>query len=180
MTTPTCWQLFRMVGLLYGIIQVQCMLTRISYQKHCWKKIQGSKFMEVNIFIELHTCTDTKKVNCPVYTVLSCVRYWELYQSNKQKTYLGEITALPGVILFFGKGIVHNAGLSCSCYVKNCNAFSEWFINLIVLFSDFGKNPQIVSFLENHCTMRRADGSLCSTMWVQRIVLYKTCKYIPS
>ena len=32
--------------------------------------------------------------------------------------------------------------------------------------SDFGKNPQIVSFLENHCTMRRADGSLCSTMWV--------------
>ena len=34
------------------------------------------------------------------------------------------------------------------------------------IFSDFGKNPQIVSFLENHCTMRRADGSLCSTMWV--------------
>lgn len=30
--------------------------------------------------------------------------------------------------------------------------------------SDFGKNPQIVSFLENHCTMRRADGSLCSTI----------------
>lgn len=30
--------------------------------------------------------------------------------------------------------------------------------------SDFGKNPHIVSFLENHCTMRRADGSPCSTI----------------
>lgn len=37
---------------------------------------------------------------------------------------------------------------------------------LFSVFSDFGKSPQIVSFLENHCTMRRADGSLCSTMWV--------------
>ena len=33
--------------------------------------------------------------------------------------------------------------------------------------SDFGKNPNIVNFSDNHCTMRRADGSLSSTMWVQ-------------
>lgn len=30
--------------------------------------------------------------------------------------------------------------------------------------SDFGKNPQIINFIDNHCTMRRADGSLCNTM----------------
>ncbi|XP_032237699.1 intraflagellar transport protein 80 homolog isoform X2 [Nematostella vectensis] len=30
--------------------------------------------------------------------------------------------------------------------------------------SDFGKNPHILNFLENHCNMRRADGSLCSTI----------------
>lgn len=29
---------------------------------------------------------------------------------------------------------------------------------------DFGKNPQIISFLGNVCSMRRADGSLCSTV----------------
>lgn len=43
------------------------------------------------------------------------------------------------------------------------------FGSLSFVFSDFGKSPQIVSFLENHCTMRRADGSLCSTMWVLHI-----------
>ena len=47
--------------------------------------------------------------------------------------------------------------LQCKCH---CHHFFP------PIFSDFGKNPQIVSFLENHCTMRRADGSLCSTMWV--------------
>jgi len=29
--------------------------------------------------------------------------------------------------------------------------------------NEFGKNPQIVSFLGNHCALRRADGSLIST-----------------
>ena len=49
--------------------------------------------------------------------------------------------------------------------------FVHWhFISFIIvinpILSEFGKNPQIVSFLGNHCSLRRADGSLISTAWV--------------
>ena len=48
-----------------------------------------------------------------------CIKYKiDVYQNNKQKTYLVEITALPGVMLLFGKIIVDTGGLS-SCYAKN-------------------------------------------------------------
>ena len=35
--------------------------------------------------------------------------------------------------------------------------------NLKIIYSEFGKNPQILQFVGNHVMIRRADGSIVST-----------------
>ena len=128
MTTQICWQHSRMADLLYGTIQVLCMWTRTSCQKHFWRKIPG-------------TCT------------------W----SKTPQMIIQELNAYPRYLtMFFFNDLLTSSELSINILTLCLLSFGS----LSFVFSDFGKSPQIVSFLENHCTMRRADGSLCSTMWV--------------
>lgn len=147
MTTQICWQHSRMADLLYGTIQVLCMWTRTSCQKHFWRKIPG-------------TCTWSK---------LNPLRWLSNLEWN------AALMPTPDtwwcVVLNY---LLTSFELS---YILILRLLS--FGSLSFVFSDFGKSPQIVSFLENHCTMRRADGSLCSTMWVLHIVFGRsTAKFV--
>ena len=143
MTTQICWQHFRTADLLYGTIQVLCMWTRTSCQKHFWRKIPG-------------TCT------------------W----SKTPQMFIQELNAYPRYLtVFFFNDLLTSSELSINILTLCLLSFGS----LSFVFSDFGKSPQIVSFLENHCTMRRADGSLCSTMWVLHIhVVFgrRTAKFV--
>ena len=44
------------------------------------------------------------------------------------------------------------------------------YCGVVMWFSEFVKNPQIVQFLGNQCTLRRTDGALVTTRYSSDIV----------